>query len=185
AAGCHDVLLLVDSASSYQRMLPVIQANAAKIGITFHVSVINGAYPTLQTTSKNIAIATFPGWGKDYADPITFFQPLFSGSTIIPQGNTNYSLVGVKPSQAKSLGLTGNVQGVPDVDSQVARCALLAGQARLSCYEKVDKMLMTTVVPGVPWLFLNAAHIVGPKVTQWGYDQFDAATAYAHVAVSS
>ena len=135
--------------------------------------------------SKNIAIATFPGWGKDYADPLTFFQPLFNGRTIIPQGNTNYSLVGVKPSQAKSLGVTGDVQGVPSVDPQLDRCAALAGQARLTCYETLDRTLMTNVVPWVPWLFLNAAHIVGPKVTQWGYDQFDAATAYAHVAVSS
>ena len=122
AAACHDVLLLVDAASSYQRMLPVVEANAEKIGITFHVSVINGAYPTLQTTSKNIAFSTFPGWGKDYADPITFFQALFKGGSIIPQGNTNYSLVGVKSSQAKSLGLTGNAQGVPSVDPQLARC---------------------------------------------------------------
>jgi peptide/nickel transport system substrate-binding protein len=185
AAACHDVLLLVDSASSYQRMLPVVQADAAKIGITFHVSVVNGAYPTLQNTAKNIAIATFPGWGKDYADPLTFFQALFSGSSIIPQGNTNYSLVGLKASQAKSLGLTGDVEGVPSVDPQLERCATLAGQARLTCYESLDKRLMTAVVPWVPWLFLNTAHIVGPKVTQWGYDQFCAAPAFAHVAVSS
>jgi len=185
AAACHNVLLLVDSASSYQRMLPVVQADAHKIGITFHVSVINGAYPTLQNTAKNIAIATFPGWAKDYADPLTYFQALFAGSSIIPQGNTNYSLVGLKPSQARSLGVTGSVKGVPSVDSQLARCAELAGQARLSCYESLDRTLMTTVVPWVPWLFLNAAHIAGPKVTRWVYDQFSAATAYAHVAVAS
>ena len=33
-----------------------------------------------------------------------FVGPLFDGRSIIPSGNTNYSLVGVKPSQAKSLG---------------------------------------------------------------------------------
>ena len=44
---------------------------------------------------------------------------------------------------------------------------------------------MTTVVPWVPYLFQNAAHIIGPKVTQWQYDQFSSSTAYAHVAVSS
>ena len=58
-----------------EKMTPMIQADAAKIGITFHVSVVNGAYPTLQNTAKNIAIATFPGWGKDYADPYTWLHP--------------------------------------------------------------------------------------------------------------
>jgi peptide/nickel transport system substrate-binding protein len=185
AAACKNVLLLVDTASTYQRMLPVVEAAAAKIGIGFHVSTIAGAYPTLQTTSKNIAISTFPGWAKDYADALTFFKPLFDGHSIIPQGNTNYSLVGLQASQAKSLGLTGSIHGVPNVDAQVDRCGSLAGQARLSCYEALDRTLMTKVVPWVPYLFQNVAHIVGPKVTQWGYDQFSASTAYAHVAVSS
>jgi peptide/nickel transport system substrate-binding protein len=185
AAACHDVLLLVDTASTYQRMLPIIEADAAKIGITFHVSTVAGAYPTLQTTSKNIAIGTFAGWAKDYADALTFFQPIFSGRTIIPQGNTNYSLVGLEPSQAKSLGVTGSIHGVPSVDPQLEHCAALAAQARLSCYEALDRTLMTTVVPWVPYLFQNAAHIIGPKVTQWQYDQFSSSTAYAHVAVSS
>ena len=183
AAACHNVLLLVDAASTYQRMLPIVQADAKEIGITFHVSTVNGAYPTLQTTSKNIAIATFPGWAKDYADPLTFFSPLFNGRTIIPQGNTNYSLVGLKPSQAKALGVTGDINGVPSVDSQIDRCAALANQPRLSCYESLDKTLMTKVVPWVPYLFQNDPHITGPHVTQWQFDQFSSATAYAHVAV--
>jgi peptide/nickel transport system substrate-binding protein len=185
AAACKNVLLVVDAGSTFQRMLPVVEADAAKIGITFHVSTIAGAYPTVQTTSKNIPIATFTGWGKDYADPITFFKPLFDGHSIIPDGNTNYSLVGLEPSQVKSLGVTGSIRGVPNVDARVDRCGALAGQARLSCYESLDKTLMTTVVPWVPYLFLNAVHKSGPKVTQWGFDQFSDETAYAHVAVSS
>ena len=95
-------------------MLPTIMQDAKQLGITFHVSTINGAFPTLQTTNKNIAIAIFPGWAKDYADALTFFNPLFDGRTIIPQGNVNYSLVGMKPSQAKALGVTGTITGIPE-----------------------------------------------------------------------
>ncbi len=90
---------------------------------------MDGAFPTLQTTAKNIAIATFPGWFKDYADPFTFFSPLFDGRTIIPTGNVNYSLVGLKPSQAKQLGITGDIDGVPNVNSQLDRCAVLTRPA--------------------------------------------------------
>ncbi len=49
-------------------------------------------------------IALNAGWGKDYADPYTFAEPLFSSSSIIPSGNVNYSLVGLTRSQASSYG---------------------------------------------------------------------------------
>ena len=114
---------------------------------------VAGAYPVLQTTAKNIPIGQFPGWGKDYADPLTFFNPLFDGRTIIPTGNVNYALVGLTPARAKGLGLTGNVKGIPSVDAQLDRCAAATGQARLTCYENVDRYLMTKVVPWVPYLW--------------------------------
>jgi peptide/nickel transport system substrate-binding protein len=184
APACHDVLLLNDVGEAFARMLPVVTADAKKLGITFHPLTIAGAFPTLETTSKNIAISIFPGWFKDYADPLTFFKPLFDGRTLQPEGNVNYSLVGMKPSQAKALGVTGTITGIPSVDTQLDQCSALAGQARLTCYESLDKTLTTKVVPWVPWVWQNIIHITGPHVTQWQYDQFSASTAYAHVAVN-
>ncbi len=103
------------AASTFQRMLPIVEADAAKIGITFHVSTDRRApIPTLQTTSKNIAIAIFPGWVKDYADALTFFKPLFDGRTIIPQGNTNYSLVGLQAVAGEGARRDGHDQRRPE-----------------------------------------------------------------------
>jgi peptide/nickel transport system substrate-binding protein len=183
ASACHDVLLLTDAASLWQRQLPIVVADAAKIGITFHVSTLAGALTTVQTTSKNIAIAPFPGWVKDYADALTFFAPLFDGRRIIPEGNVNTSLVGLKPQQAKELGVTGTIHVVPSVDSQLDRCAALAGTPRRHCYEALDRYMMTRVVPWVPLDWPKTQHIVGPHVTQWEFDQTYAMTSYAHVAV--
>jgi ABC-type transport system substrate-binding protein len=183
ATVCHDVLLLADTGALYQRMLPTIIADARKIGITFHVSSINGAFPTLQTTSKNIPIATFPGWFKDYPDALTFFGPLFDGRRILPVGNVNYSLVGLQPSQAEKLGVHGTTTGIPNVDARLDRCASLTGTPRRRCYEGLDRYLMTEVVPWVPWVWQKFGHIVGPHVTAWAFDQSSAATSFAHVAV--
>ena len=36
----------------------------------------------------------------------------------------------------------------------------------------------------MPYLLANVAHITGPHVTRWQFDQFAATTAYAHVAVA-
>jgi hypothetical protein len=103
----------------------------------------------------HIPIGEFPCWGKDYADALTFFEPLFDGRTIIPAGNTNYSLVGITPAQCTTLRVTDECTpfnantgvGIPNVTAQLDKCAPLANQSRLSCYENLDKALMTKVVP--------------------------------------
>jgi ABC-type transport system substrate-binding protein len=166
-------------------MIPIIQADAAKLGITFTVRQINGAYPTIQTTNKNVPISERPGWGKDFADPYAFFGALFASSSLIPSGNTNYSLVGITPAinAAKKLGVKGNLTNVPSVDKDIANCEPKLKQARLDCWENVDKKLMTQVVPWVPYLWANNITIVGPKVTRWVYDQYGDYTAYSQVAV--
>ena len=183
APECKNVLMLTDTRVVDSRLTPVVEAAAAKIGITFKVRSVAGAYPVLQTTAKNIPIGQFPQWGKDYADPITFFKPLFDGRTIIPTGNVNYSLVGLAPDRAKELGLSGTVQGIPSVDGVIDRCAAASGEARLACFKSLERALMTKVVPWVPYLWRNRVHITGPTVTKWEYDQSTRSTAYAHVAV--
>jgi ABC-type oligopeptide transport system substrate-binding subunit len=164
-------------------MLPTIQANAAKIGITFAVRSVNGAYPVIQTTSKNIPISTRPRWFKDYADPSTFVDPLFKGSSIIPSGNTNYALVGVTPSQVKSLGLTGSTSNVPSIDAAANKCGQLIGNSRINCYAALDKVLTSQIVPWVPYMWAKTVTILSPNVTKWNFDQNAGFTALAHVAV--
>jgi peptide/nickel transport system substrate-binding protein len=177
--------MIADARALDNRMVPVIEGDAAKIGITFKVRSINGAYTTIQTTNKNIPFSERPGWGKDYADPYTFFGELFDSRALIPSGNTNYSLVGITPAinKAKKLGVTGNLNGIPNVDSDIDACQGKIGQARTTCWEDLDKKMMTSVVPWVPYLWANNAIIVGPNVTHWDYDQFSDTTAYSQVAV--
>ena len=182
-SACKNVYLLADTRLVDQKLVPVMEADAAKIGITFKLHTINGAYPTLQTPSKDVPVSERPGWGKDYADALTFFSPLFDGRTIIPNGNTNYSLVGITPSQCKTLGVTGNCSGVPNINSKLDKCAGLIGQSRLSCYENLDKYLMTSVVPWVPYMWSNVIRITSTNVTKYEYDQFSTTPAYAHIAV--
>src|SRR5205085_2546281 len=54
ASACKNVLMIADTRGVDTRMVPVIEASAAKIGITFKVRSVNGAYPVVQTPSKNI-----------------------------------------------------------------------------------------------------------------------------------
>jgi peptide/nickel transport system substrate-binding protein len=183
ASACKNVLILSDTRGVDPGMVATIQQDAKKIGITFKVRQINGAYPALQTPSNNIPISERPGWGKDYADALTFFTPLFDGRTIIPNGNTNYSLLGITPSQCASLKIKGNCTGVPSANAQLDRCNALIGGPRLTCYENLDKYLMTKVVPWVPYMWSYVTRITSKNVTKYGFDQFATTPAYAHMAV--
>ena len=159
-----NVLMIADTRAVDKRMVPIIEADAAKIGITFKVRSINGAYTTIQTPSKNIPISDRPSWGKDYADPYTFFDELFDGSAIITSGNTNYSLVGLTPAIAKKVGAKGNDHQHPDRrpgHRQLQRPSRL--RPARPCWENLDKKLMTKVVPWVPYLWPNNVFIVGPN----------------------
>jgi len=185
ASACKNVLLVSDTRAVDPGLVSTIEQSAKKIGITFKVHQINGAYPTISTPSKNVPIAERPGWGKDYADALVFFSPLFDGRNIIPNGNTNYSLVGITPAQCKTLKVTGNCTKVPNIDSQLDKCSLLIGSSRTVCYEALDKTLMTTVVPWVPWLWANVVRITGSTMTKYGYDQFSTTPAYSQIAVKT
>ena len=183
ASACKNVLTIADTRSVDKTMIPILQADTAKIGITLAVRSINGAYTTIQTPSRNIPLAERPSWGKDYADPYTFFGELFDSGAIIKSGNTNYSLVGVTPAIAKKVGATGNLKNVPSVDSDIHACSTKLAQDRTTCWENLDKKLMTKVVPWVPYLWPNNVFIIGPNVTHWNYDQFTDGPAYSSVAV--
>jgi peptide/nickel transport system substrate-binding protein len=183
APQCKGVLLLSDTRDVDPAITAVVEASAKKIGITFTVRAVSGAFPLIQTPSRNIPIAEFTGWGKDYPDPLTFFEPLFASGSIIPQGNPNSSLIGITPAIAKKVGVKADVSGIPSVDSMLHRCAPLVGQPRLACYERLDAYLMTKVVPWVPVQWSNDHHITSARVTQWAFDQSTGSTGYAHVAV--
>jgi peptide/nickel transport system substrate-binding protein len=183
AQACKGVLMISDVRSVDKTMAPIIQNDAAKIGITFTIRSVNGAYPVIQKPSNNIPISDRSSWGKDYADPYTFFAELFDGRSIIKEGNTNYSLVGITPAQATEFGVKGNVNGVPSVDKDIDNCNAALGQDRTTCWENLDKKLMTQVVPWVPYLWPNNVFIVAPNVTHWNYDQFTDGPAYSSVSV--
>jgi peptide/nickel transport system substrate-binding protein len=197
APQCKNVLMISDTRGVDPGMVATIQQDAKKIGITFKVRQINGAYPTIQTVAKNIPFAERPGWGKDYADPVTFFEPLFDGRTIIPTGNTNYSLVGITQSQCRQLHVTGDCSpynpktglGVPSVNSMLDKCEPLvnteANDARTVCYENLDKYLMTNVVPWVPWMWSYVTRITSSNVTHYQFDQFSTTPAYSMISVKS
>jgi ABC-type transport system substrate-binding protein len=185
ASVCKHVPLVWDgSMPAAMSLLSVVETDAAEIGITFSPRPVDDAYRALGTPSDDIAFSDGPGWAKDYADPLTFLQPLFDGRTIAASGTSDYSLVGITPAQCARLHVKGDCTAVPSVDGQLDRCAVLAGQPRLSCYERLDQYLMTEVVPWVPYLDVTHTFLTSAKVTHYAYDQFTDMPAYENISLA-
>jgi len=182
---CKSIFFMNRSVQAYPKMTPIIQSSLAKIGITLNPRELptSPAYTQIQTPSKHIPIGANAGWGKDYPDPSTFLRTLFLGSNILSSGNTNYSLIGLTSAKAKQIGALFPATGVPNVDADIDKCTAQTGDARNSCWIALDKKLMETVVPWVPYQFRNNVDLIGPAVTQYDFDQSTGETGYAHVAV--
>ena len=181
-ASCKDILHITRNVPAWTDMVPIEEQSFAKIGITLTTRELEGHYPVIQTTSRNIPLASGAGWGKDYPDPASFMV-LFDSRSIIPTGNTNYSLVGVTPAQAPKLGVKGNVTNVPTVDQDIDECNRAEGDARMTCYQDLDKKLMEEIVPWVPYLDAINVDVIGPAVTNYQYDQALTTAAYSQMAV--
>jgi peptide/nickel transport system substrate-binding protein len=183
AKACKNVIIVTDTRSVDPGTTLAITSSAAKIGITFKVRQIKGAYPTIQTPKNNIPISERPGWGKDFADAETFFEPLLRSTVIIPSGNTNYSLIGLTPAIAKKIGAKGSINNVPSLDKDMDRCQVLSGTARRICWQDVDKKFTYDIAAWIPWLWSNATYVTGPKSAKANGDQFSGSIGWAHVAV--
>ena len=184
ASVCKNLLHITRNVTPWTDMVPIEEASFRKIGITLQTRELEGHYPVIQTTKRNIPIASGAGWGKDFADPSTFMV-LFDSRSLTPEGNVNYSLVGLKANQVGSLGVKGTTTGIPSVDADIDRCNELLGDERMTCWQDLDKKLMEQVVPWVPYLDATNVAIIGPAVTKWEYDQFSGTAAYSQVAVDT
>ena len=191
AKECSNLVMINRNTPVYADSEAVVVSSLEKIGIKVKPRELasSAAYTTIQTVKNKIPIALNAGWGKDFADAVSFVLPLFDGRSIIPTGNTNYPLVGLTADQASNLGVSipAGVT-IPSVDADVDACQKIpATQAdqRNECFASIDKKLMEEVAPWVPYLWAKNITITGSTVTKWEFDQFSGYLAYTQMAVNN
>jgi peptide/nickel transport system substrate-binding protein len=191
AKECSNLVMINRNTPVYADSEAVVVSSLEKIGIKVKPRELasSAAYTTIQTVKNKIPIALNAGWGKDFADAVSFVLPLFDGRSIIPTGNTNYPLVGLTAAQASNLGVSipAGVT-IPSVDADVDACQKIpATQAdqRNECFANIDKKLMEEVAPWVPYLWAKNITVTGSTVTKWEFDQFSGYLAYTQMAVNN
>jgi peptide/nickel transport system substrate-binding protein len=183
APECKNVLHVTRTTDVWRNMVPVIEESFRKIGIEVTTREFEDSYTVIQTVKRQVPVSSTPGWGKDYADASTFMV-LFDSRSILPEGNVNYSLVGLTADQAQEIGAQGTIENIPSVDADIDECNKLADDDRLNCWMELDRRLMEDVVPWVPYLDANADFVTSEAVTHYRYDQFAGEPAWAHIAMN-
>jgi hypothetical protein len=136
--------------SPYPEQMALLKLFLEPIGLTLDDKQLELSTMDNQCIDANShhALCAGPGWGKDYADGITFAERLFSSHGLW-ESCCNYSLLGATLQQLSEWGY--DVAEVPSVDNKVEECsALLPGDERFHCWAELDRQLMEEVVPWVP-----------------------------------
>ena len=180
---CTGVLAVTMSTEPAPRQAVLIQQNLDPLGITFDVKefAIGAMYSKCNDPVAHVPICLATVWGRDFPDGVTFGPPLFGSESIFPSC-CNYSLVGATPEQLKNWGY--EVATVPSVDDTMAECSSKTGDERVQCWADADRSLMETVVPWVPWWFVNAVSITSERIVNYSFDQFCGCDALDHFAIA-
>ena len=155
ASACKDVLLLADThACRLEAASRSIQAERGEDRDHIHGACGRRApYPTLQTTVEEHPHRRLHGLEQGLRRPAHVLRRRCSTAARSSRRQLELLARRDHACQAGSSALTGNVTNVPSVDADLDRCAALAGSARLTCYEALDRKLMTKVVPWIPYLW--------------------------------
>jgi peptide/nickel transport system substrate-binding protein len=183
APECKDILTITDREDPYPEQSALLIQFLEPIGLTLNVKQLERGtmYNKCNDANSHHALCAGPGWGKDYADGVTFGEPLFASAGLW-ESCCNYSLVGATPDQLSGWGY--DVTEVPSVDDKVEECsALEPGDERFQCWADLDQQLMEEVVPWVPYLFDNSVDILSDNVQNYSFDQFAGLAAFDSMAV--
>ena len=145
--GLPTIKLSFNTGGGHEKIMQLIQADLAKIGIK---TVFDSAdFPTYlkQLEAGNYQIGRL-GWIADYPIMDNFMYPLFNSKSV-----DNYS----KYSN-------------PTVDTDInAARAMTVGAARIAAYQKVNETIQATN-PNIPIMFYKAHYVGSARVNELIYD---------------
>lgn len=185
-AACKNVVLVDYNIPPWTDVEPIVVQDLAKIGIQVTPREMeSGAAFNAHQNPKNRIPLYMGDWIWDYPDPYTYMFPLFDGHSITAEGNEDFTLVGLTPAIAKSIGVPYPPGGSPNVDSRIAACeVMVVGPSRDQCWANLDTYLMRSVSPTAPFMWQKNLTIVGKDVTAYQFT-FEIGIVLQNIAVSN
>jgi peptide/nickel transport system substrate-binding protein len=184
ASVCKNLVFL--NKPSYAAIDPIVQTDLAKIGIEVQPRVLDdhAAFLALFNVKGRVPMSALGGGGTDYTGANSFAGPNYGSSAITgPSSCCNYSLVGITKQQAKKYGVPYPTGGVPSVDALINRCAVLLAGAQNTCYEQLDKVMMTKVAAWAPYMWGRYIVISAPTLKKFVVNPETATLSIRQIAV--
>ena len=184
ASVCKNIVFI--NKPSYAAIDPIVQTDLAKIGIQIQPRVLqdHAAFLALFNVKGRVPMSALGGGGTDYTGANSFAGPNYGSSAITgPSSCCNYSLVGLTRQQANKYGVPYPKGGIPSVDGLINQCAVLAGNAQNSCYEKLDKAMMTKVAAWAPYIWGRYIVISAPTLKRFVVNPETATLSIRQIAV--
>ena len=139
AKACKNVLLIADTRAVDTKMVPVIEAEREEDRHHLHGRARSRVRTRRSRRRRRTSRSPSARAGaRTTPTPLTFFSPLFDGRTIIPNGNTNYSLVGITPGDGEEgRASRATCNGVPSVNARARPVRRPRSASRaLTCYDE-------------------------------------------------
>ena len=131
----------------------VVQANLRPLGIEVEVRQFDRVVQHDKAGTRGEPFdMTFEGWGADYADPVTFIQPLLWGGGIQASNNVNESYFNNAAYNRK-----------------IVAAARVGGAKRDANYARLDRDIMRNASPMAPFINTNARIYVGEDLGCYTY----------------
>jgi peptide/nickel transport system substrate-binding protein len=181
APQCKDVTMVIDAADPMPKLAALFQQNLASIGITVRIQPFQTTtmYTKCETATSLAPICPSEGWYADFNDPAGYVTGLFTTASLTPSCCDD-SMLGATPDQLKKWGYPSGATAAPSMDDQLNACIPTSGQDRLQCYANVDKTLMETTVPWIPWINANEVVLTSTRVQNY---HLDASTGWISLAL--
>ena len=137
AAACKNVLMIADTRALDGRMVPVIEGDAAKIGHHLQGALDQRCVHDDPDHQQEHPDVRAPGLGQGLRRPVHVLRRALRQPRTHPV--RQHELLARRhhagDQQAKKLGVTGNLNGIPSVNGDIDTCQAKIGQDRTNCWE--------------------------------------------------
>lgn len=169
AKDCNQIVVINGNMPPWTDIEPTVVSDLAKIGIHIVPRELAGdaTFSAIQVPKDKIPAQMGVEWAYDYPDGLPYYNSLLDSSSINAQANENFSLVGLTPQTARSLGVSYPAGGIPSLDSQINKCEAVAvgSTQRPVCWANLEKQTMSSVVPWAPLVWPSNIIIMSSDVT--------------------
>jgi peptide/nickel transport system substrate-binding protein len=184
AQACRNLLSVSHRENPIPKLFELFRQNLSEIGITLNIKQFESttAFSTCADAASHTALCS-QGWFADFNDPYAFVTGLFSRTSLTPSC-CNAHLLGATAQQLAKWNYANSAPTL-SIDSQLEACIPTLGDARQSCYEGVDRMLMEQIVPMVPLVFTNGVSVTSSRVENYHLDARAAWISLALIALKN